>query len=402
MLPTICISFGGTHIEIGYLYEGGGYISSGHLNWREKLMEGALSYNAAALFRLTVQSLHQLMSVANIGSTTGYNLGISFPGPNTGGQWFSNNLTDDFRAGVQVEQHLIREMQEAGLRLPSAVVVTLDAQADAGAELYHPAGLLQDNMAGEGACVINVATGIAAGFICTRPRSSNSFFVARTEEEFRQLTRGEFDGGAGQLGRHLFVRTDRKTWKYKYAPAGQLPRRSPGRRLTDYLSGPAIAARVALRIATLGEEFPSDPTTATCVSLAREALEDRNEFDCLDDLTRLMRFSAAPVVRSLLAALSTKAEDSEAKRAMVANFQEEIADDWAGALRAWQEVDVWRAVNRNIVFSGGVGQNLFRDEDVAFRNRILCGLLAGTRISRSTLQDGCERATWYFHKEIFA
>lgn len=403
MLPTICISFGGTHLDVGLLSGELDYVSAGTLNWRTQLHAGSAPVDARALLALTVASVSRLTSRVRIGSANSYNVGIAFPGPCADGLWFSNNLTDDFRDGLPLDQLLGCAIVDAQLNAPARIVVTLDAQADAGGELHHPAGALRHSGPGTGACVLNVATGIAAGFICPEGQDGTSSFVARSEGDFDRLTGGRFDSGAGQLGRHLFAVDGGKSWRYCYEPAGRVRANVAGHRLTDYLSGPAVAARIALRLAAYPSNLSNDPSIAESVEFARTLPDRGTTFgDSLAEMTRHLRASVAPAVGSLLAAASAESGGLEPVNGMLSDFRAEIADDWSGALRTWQEIEGWSPVTRTIILTGGVGQNLFRAADPAFVGRIASGLLGGTRLVRSTLGDGCERATWFFHKEVFA
>lgn len=402
MLPTICISFGGTHLSVGLLDDEQGYVSTGTVNWRAQTNEWSPATDARALLAITVASLARLTSRILKYPAKDYNVGVAFPGPFDNGLWFSNNLTDDFRDGLPLEQLLRCAIRAAQLSAPANLVVTLDAQADAGGELHHQAGALWRAEPGTGACVINVATGIAAGFICPAGQGRSSCFVARSEEDFNRLTGGRFDAGAGQLGRHLFAVRGGQFWQYCYEPGGRVRSAISGHRLSDYLSGPAVAARFSLRLAALGDDIPTDDGVVASIEFARKLLDGRSPTaDSLAEMTRFLRASVAPAVRNLITAAGVWSGGSEARRRMLSDFRTEIADDWAGALRAWQEVEGWGRVNRSIVLTGGVGQNLFRAADPSFIRRIASGLLDGTRLTRSILEDGCERATWFFHKEVF-
>ncbi len=226
LLSAVCLSLGGTKLQVGALTQEGHFFSSPPLIWRKDPIlascfddpePGRFCHTLAAWVMEFLQQRGFALGDAAV-------VGIPFPGPQEGELWFSNNLTRVFRKGVALQ----REMAEALAQLagggPSpGVRVLFDAQCDAGGELYHPQGRLYTRSQADtspAATVLNIATGIAAGFVCDGR-------VLLTDQDFKEHVGASCDGGAGQLGRHLWYRPDVQRWEYQFLPVGRTPRLPP-------------------------------------------------------------------------------------------------------------------------------------------------------------------------------
>lgn len=405
MAMTICVSLGGSRLEVGLLSgqpNSPRYVGSGSVDWRRELIGSAPS--ARALCDV-VASLTAVL-FENLADAMGENLslGVAFPGPQANGVWFSNNLTDDFRGGVPLERLLKKALQERCGLVCSRLVILLDAQADAGGEVYHPDGVLRKCGPVESACVLNVATGIAAGFV----NAGCQWGVLHTTSEFKAATDGCFDDGGGQLGRHLFVSCDGE-WTYHYRPFGQTASDVSGIRMTDYLSGPALTARLAIELVCRGERVGDGRKEFSWVESEARRLCDHKKGDlpteaALLELGALIRANCRPVSRLVLAWADRSLEDSSTPcslRQALHDYHETVACDFGRALAVLQREHGWERFGRRIVMTGGVGQNLFARSGQSFMSRIGSFLHPDTVLVRSRVVGGGERAAWFFHRGVF-
>ncbi len=402
---TICVSLGGSRLEVGLLSDQPSsprYVGSGSVDWRRELIGSAASARAlcdvvASLTATLIENLTDAMS-------ENLSLGVAFPGPQANGVWFSNNLTDDFRGGVPLERLLKVALQERCNLMCPRLVILLDAQADAGGEVYHPDGALRESGPMESACVLNIATGIAAGFV----DAGCQWGVLHTTSEFKAATNGCFDNGGGQLGRHLYVSCDGE-WTYHYRPFGQTASEVSGIRMTDYLSGPALTARLALELVRRGERVGDGWREFSWVESQARRLCEHKEDDlqpdsALGELGALIRANCEPVSRLVLAWADRSLGDSSTPcslRQALHDFRETVACDFGRALAVLQSERGWERFGRRIVMTGGVGQNLFARSGQSFMSRIESFLHPDTVLVRSRLVGGAERAAWFFHRGVF-
>lgn len=417
MTVTLCVSLGGSRLEVGLMEDrasGSEYVGSGSVNWRVEMqrLSGTGAGSSKVLSELIGRSASLLIGQSRVGRTSGLNIGIAFPGPGTNKRWFSNNLTDDFREGVALDQILRRALSASCSPAKiQRLVIVLDAQADAGGELHHPMGTLVGLGQGESACVLNVATGVAAGFVSGTPQDSK-LRVLRTASDFASCTAGLYDEGAGQLGRHLIVSIDRRDWTYHYRPHGGMADRVDGVRLTDYLSGPALTARLGLHLAERCEGCRLDGGVelAWLLREARRLLTSTERVEqpqqgCVQvKLTAHVRSAPSSVSAVVLdwadRGISNPNTEPGLRRLLV-QFRDTVAGDFGKALATWQSVRGWDRLSRRIVLTGGVGQRLFRRSTEEFVSGIRSVLAPGTVLVRSSLEGGCERAAWFFHCDVF-
>jgi hypothetical protein len=336
-------------------------------------------------------------------------VGIAFPGPNVDGRWYSNNLTDDFRDGVRLEQIVRAALVRActGIEI-GQVIAVLDAQADAGGEVFHPDGALHRLIPGQGACVLNIATGVAAGFVTASVSDSGRPFVLRSAEEFSAFTARMYDNNAGHLGRHLVSNVDGAVWRYEYMPAGRLVADADSVRLSDVVSGPALAARWALRVIDRGldGDIHENAHISWLLKQARQNRDPRTNGDLRGHLglAAHIRKSHEPVSAEVLDWIDSVMVEPSAPtrtRTFLHDFRNEIARNLGGALACWQAADGWTNFRDTIVLTGGVGQKAFRRTDSTFLAQLRMPLATGTQLMRSTLEGGCERAAWFFDRGVF-
>jgi hypothetical protein len=400
---TLCISLGGSRLEVGLIVNIASepkYFGTGSVNWRQEL--ASVSPSARALCDLVTSLASKILKHSRQEFRKDLKIGVAFPGPHVGGTWCSNNLTDDFRDGIRLEGLLNEALgAEFGECLFRPVVV-FDAQADAGGELYHPDGVFKFHDPVSGSCVLNVATGIAAGFVDSKCR----WGVLHTSDDFKKSTLGRFDAGGGQLGRHLFVDPE-GNWSYHYRPFGQVPKNVPGIRMTDFLSGPALSARLVLEAVRLGKQVVDGAGVFEWVESEAKRLLDQSNGEILptlQEMSSLIRANPEPLSRLILAWADRALKDQDTPhslREMLFDFREIVASDFGRALAILQLEQGWDHFSHRIVLTGGVGQNLFVGSDQLFLPRISSFLSPDTTLVRSRLSGGGERAAWFFHRGVF-
>lgn len=394
-------------MEVGALTCDGAFLSSHEVLWRDSpafagfLDDVDTSRFCDALARQIDDFLEQQGYVL---SDVGI-LGLPFPGPRDDGLWYSNNLIRAFRGGVALE----REMADALSRLRGTgsvppVRVLFDAQCDAGGELYHPAGRLRshaDIAPPPTATVLNVATGIAAGFV-------KEGRVLIDDEDFRTHVDPAYDGGAGQLGRHLWYHPDGGRWTYHFCPRGQTPNvGAPAIRMSERLSGPALAARLLLLLGHNGL-FPhvdtwiaSDVTSLDVTELYR-LISDHDPDRDLASATQAVRGASRPVAGALLAWADDIycCGEPAAIASCIHTFATQVAAEFAGALNAWMGARGWAPFGHHLVLTGGVGIRFLALSDSvpgqSFPTALASGLPAGCRVERSQLQGAVERECYLF------
>ncbi len=411
-LPALCLSLGGTKIQIGALTEFGVCLSSEELYWRshpefqDSLQDDhAETFCRAVAGQVSLFLAHRGYRLDDVGV-----VGVPFPGPGVGDYWKSNNLTPAFQRepGVALARDLSCALAEASpWNAPPAVRVALDAQCDAAGELEHPLGRLRPAPGAAPvpkATVFNVATGIAAGFV-------KAGVVLVEDSDFAAIDKS-YDSGAGQVGRHLwYFPSDHSSagrWAYNFRPRGEQPARPPPAiRLTDYLSGPALATRLLLELGSM-EDFPQlpewDETQLTVAELARAhaALRQAGAANGLSGAVQRLRQAEKSVARAVLtwADRVYARNGSDPADKVVAAFARTVADDLAGALRAWMSAPGWEPFGRRIVLTGGAGIKFLASSDDDTRRGFL-SLLSGclrndSQIERSRLHSAVERECYFF------
>lgn len=404
-LPVVCLSLGGTKIQIGALPHAGECLHTPELLWRtEPDFAEALNHGDAADFcsALIARVRGFLESHGYALSDVGV-LGVAFPGPNNGQGWHSNNLTPPFArpAGVPLEDELIRAMHGLETALPQ-VRVALDAQCDAAGELRHPNGCLKDTQPTGSATVLNIATGIAAGFI----RDNR---VLSSDREFASID-GRYDSGAGHLGRHLWRYSEAggSRWEYHFQPRGGQIDPPPGAvRFTDCLSGPALAARLLLALMEsqdptespdwAGEEFGPVETRRH-----REVLQQLHETSGIRGAGQYMRGEAKGLAKAVLEwADRVYANDRSSKwSTAVTEFARTIASELGGALSTWLAAPGWLPFGRHVVLTGGVGIHFLKqsagDSERGFLQLLSRHVPSSVRLHRSKLSSAVERECYNF------
>ncbi len=400
-VQAICLSLGGTKLQVGALTEKNGFVSSPEIVWRsEKTFQECMDdpssqrfCQALAWFIQEFLDQHGL-SLAEVGI-----VGVPFPGPHTGRLWFSNNLTAAFRNGVDLEAELSVALSRlSSASLPPRVKVVFDAQCDAGGELYHPLGRLQGKGDSEGAnaTVLNIATGIAAGFV-----ENNQVLIE--DADFKRVVDVRYDAGAGQLGRHLWYFHDERLWRYCFLPFGQTPVIKDATRMTDRLSGPALAGRLLYRLGQSGllesDDWVSSDVPFSVISSVHKPISGKNlETDCAE-IACMIRASQLPLATALLHWADERMASSEPSRFgyVLQAFCQEVSRELAAALNTWLVAPGWRKFGRRIVLTGGVGiwflasTDYSADPSHAFPKLLEAELPPGCQVWRSRLSSATER-----------
>ncbi len=403
-LSVVCLSLGGTKLEVGALTRGGRFFSSPPLIWRRDSTFGDCvdDPGPGRFCRALAKWVADFLEQQGFALSDAATLGIPFPGPRKGELWFSNNLTRVFIQGVALEREMNRAVTAlTGSGGPRARVV-FDAQCDAGGELYHPDGRLTSFRQG-GATVLNVATGIAAGFV----RDSR---VLVTDGDFERRISPAYDSGGGQLGRHLWYYPETREWTYHYRPKGRTPHLpAPAARMTEWLAGPALAARLLHHLGQ--EDLPrrSDWTvSAVTFSRLREVQSEiRRRWLAGEPASSARYLRGIPDALSG-AALAWADEVASSERpadlaSQIVDFGREIAVDFAGALRAWMASPGWQLFGGRIVLTGGAGIRFLAGCDAmpekSFLRRLAGHLPAHCYIERSLLHGATEREAYFFYRQ---
>lgn len=405
-LSVVCVSWGGTKLEIGVLTREGAFRSSPRLYWREDpafagfVNDGDASHFCDASARWVSDFLKEhgyALSDTPI-------LGIPFPGPKNAELWYSNNLVHAFRRGVALESEMTDALlRVSGSKAPPLVKVIFDAQCDAGGELFHPAGWfafrsgVTPPLTGT---VLNIATGIAAGFI-------DEGRVLIGDEDFQSHVDGKYDGGAGQLGRHLFYHQHDQRWEYHFWPHGQLPQGTGSAiRMTDRLSGPALAARLLLQ---LGHNSLLSADTWTIPYVRFSQIEELYRVIASHQpdretaaATEAVRGASHPVAGALLEWADNiyRLGIPATIASCIHSFAIEIAAELAAALRAWMRSPGWERFGSHIILTGGAGTRFLASSDTipgrSFLHALRSRLGTACGVDRSRLLGATERECYLF------
>lgn len=405
-LAVVCLSLGGTKLQVGALTQEGVFLSAPEVLWRnDASFQEYLDHGYPIAF-CTQLSRH----IATFVEQQGFGLedvdvvGIAFPGPRNDDKWFSNNLTPAFRNGVALESAMTRALGSVGsANISPEVRVVFDAVCDAGGELYHPRGrLFIEELAS--ATVLNIATGIAAGYI-------SDGRVLITDEDFNRSVADCYDAGAGQLGRHLWYAPGSGEWRYHYRERGQIPQ-AEGTRMTERLSGPALGGRLLYRMGGLPNllsETWSDPDVPlSCVlDLYRNIKQLDPEDECAS-LAQQLRETSLPISTAMLrwadSCVSRDPVTSSAEGdavSMLQDFCAEVAGELGAALETWMTAPGWAQYGRRIVLSGGVGMRFLASTDGQGPDGGFLGFLRrhlprGCKLDRSQLINATERECYVF------
>ncbi len=401
-LPVVCLSLGGTKLDLGALTRDGAYLASAEIHWRDRPAFAGLMDNAdgarfcdallAEIEGFLLRNGYQLHQVGTIG--------LPFPGPCRDGLWYSNNLVRAFRNGLPFEQGmtaaLVRRL--GGGPLPGVRVLG-DAQCDAAGELRHPLGRLLDTT--QPATVLNLATGIAAGFV-SRGR------LLLTDDQFREQVDPGYDAGAGQLGRHLWYYPAEGCWRHHFQPGGGIPLvKEQAIRMTERLSGPALAARLLLLLGRRGllpkrEHWRDSTVTPADVEQLYRTIEALDPERHSARAAQVARAAARPVAGAVLGWADRVYHGGvpAAAALCLGQFAREIGAELAAALAAWLAAPGWAPFGAHIVLTGGVGIRFLAASDGVtgrcFIESLTAGLPPGSRVERSRLLRAAERESYIF------
>lgn len=386
----ICISFGGSHLQVG-LIDGQRYIGHPPINWRD-LMKRVKDPDADDLAAIAYSSFLKLVESEKLARQRTYSLGIAFPGPKSSDKWYSNNLTEDFKSGVDLLRLIRMSFEKHGVYLEK-VVCRLDAQADAGAEVYHPRGRLaleEQNSS----IVLNLATGIAAGFV-TPAGSGVKGRVLCSDNDISAFLGDRYDKGVGQLGRHILFSPRDGSCFYDFRLDGGTAFAPGTVRLSEYLSGPALVSRFGF----LKREVPPGENGFS-KNGPRFAYQGSTAEFCekLISSNHQVRQGGGRQVRQLINLLNLSAIDSQhLLHKHACWFREILIDDFSSLFSLLRTLDGWREFTSTIIVSGGLGQNLFATGSSDFFEEAALSSSAEVNVRRSILPDGCERAAYYFY-----
>ena len=401
---VVFVSLGGTKLQISAISEDLHVLSDGQIRWRgvPEFSNCLADETATAFCDALARSIRDFLQRHGRTWTDVGLIGFGLPGPCIGGRWYSFNLTKAFVDGVDLAGDFTRSVSALSGGLCPPVRVALDAQCDAGGELYHPLGRLNDlhrTGSARAGTVVNVATGIAAGFILEGK-------VLVTDEDFSRIS-AQYDSGAGQIGRHLWLHAKTGEWQYHYAPNGRVPSVSEATRMTELLSGPALAARL---LCLLGHNnclamLDWTDTQVTVEDIHRIWCELRVENDPTKRSQRVRR-EAKPLATAVLAwadQVYAHGLGAGSLPGLIRAFARDIAGEFANAIRAWAAAPGWRPLLQSVVLTGGAGINLFASADFDSQ-RSFCTILndalpSGITAQRSRLLDSAERGAYLFLRQ---
>ena len=391
---VLCLSLGGTKVQMGLLDADDRFDTDPEIYWRSALPYETPTQVFAAWL---VDEMSGFLGARGRNWDNVDVVGVPFPGPQLDGRWYSNNLPQEFVGGTRFDA-ILAESISMRTQCDIDVKVAYDAQCDAAGELYHPHGRLL-GFDGD-ATVINIATGVAAGFVADGE-------LLRTRADYHRI-HPSFDLMMGQLGRHLWWNEGARSWTYYPHGLGELPGSEQGlSRLTDRLGGPGLAARL---MRTLRAEGLVNATAAD----ADERLERAQLASEIEGLgvaagAYLMRRQPGTLVRTLLQWLDRaylrRAKGATDPVAILAErFMDSIIGELAQAISTFRDAAVgemypWRKFTGRIVLTGGIGIHLASGTDElpewAVVNRIARSL-PGVEIMRSALTSATERESYFF------
>ena len=405
-IQVMFVSLGGTKLKFAALNWRSELLTGDEIQWRGEtdfiacLPEEDPSHFCDALARRVSSFLRE-----NGGDWTDVRIiGMGLPGPCQDGRWQSFNLTRAFECGVELGPEFDHAVQRlTGEACSARTRVVFDAQCDAGGEVYHPLGRLHESPRStpcEGAAVINVATGIAAGFV-------KEGKVLITDEDFSTGVCPDYDGGAGQIGRHLWYRPHDMQWEYHYCPRGGIPSVNGAIRMTEYLSGPALAARLLLH---LGREnrLPSHDEWRNDKAELDEVLQTFDSLRTEPDMvkrSKILRQVGQPLSTAVLIWADGVHSTGwpEAAAGSITRFAQQVATDFAAALQRLTAAPGWEPFLRHVVLTGGVGVHFLASSDFDPAKSFLVMLkraLPTKLIQRSRLTDGAERGAYLFMHQL--
>ncbi len=399
LLSVVCLSLGGTKLEIGCLTQAGNFFSSPELHWRESPVFSGLvdDLDVSRFCDALAQWISDFLAEREYRLSEAKVVGLPFPGPKSQGRWYSNNLIRAFQQGVDLEREMTNALHRlTGSQGVPAVRVIFDAQCDAGGELYHPQGRLasQPQSSAPTAMVLNVATGIAAGFI-------KDGRVLITDEDFRSQVDPQYDGGAGQLGRHLWYYPSEGIWKYHFQPHGQMPPvANSATRMTERLSGPALAARLLIQL-THDRSLSAENWTVPEIPFPE--IEELCQTLALCDLAsaaQTIRRNSRPVAAAVLEWADEVYFKGASPASSVESFANQVATEFADAIDAWMSALGWGKFGHRIILTGGAGMRFLASSDSlperSFLNALEAALPSGCKIERSHLMGATERESYIF------
>jgi len=401
---VLCVGLGGTKIEIGLLTDDNRFFSSGEILWRSRpeFARHLDATNVAGFCSELVSLADSLLRKNSFAWSDIGVIGVPFPGPQSDKLWYSNNLTRAFLDGVALEEALITAVARLtpGSAVPD-VRVLLDAACDAGGELYHPEGRLYRQTTDRRASVINIATGIAAGYTVGGR-------ILLADDEVRALICADYDSGVGQLGRHLWYDPIKGGWSYHYRSEGLTPQvPPPAIRMTDYLSGPAVAVRLLHHLGDAGllaSVSGDEDTLAPLLHIYHEGLHG-SLAKWLVPAAQMLRTARAPLAGSLLSWLDAAYEGAFGEHALaVADaLVAEVVADFAGVVRAWIAAPGWRDWAGFIVLTGGFGLRFLARSDAqperSFCHRLEALMMPATKICRSRMHHATLREAYIFLRQ---
>lgn len=390
-LPVVCISLGGTKIEIGALTHHGVYLSSPEIKWRDspEFAGDEIQHFCSVL----IESVNKFLKRRGYKLSDAETLGVAFPGPQRGGRWFSTNLPKFFHdenGGANLEEELSKIIKNGP---KPEVKVIFDAQCDAGGEVYHAQGRLRFDST---AVVVNLATGIAAGLV-------KNGRVLIDNNDFRNNLGQDYDNGAGQIGRHLWYSEEKKQWNYHYRSGGRIPNRSTAGnssiRMTNRLSGPALAARILREFNKHG--LPLE-VIKFCDHVELQFCENVAQQEDLEDSVIMMRRAEGALSGRILSWADGAYGKNEPKEysQIIQMFAHEIAKELAEALNLWLSQPKWQDFKNHIILTGKAGSHFLVSADNtnrSFLTMLRDSLPANILVERSQLHCAAERESYLFH-----
>jgi hypothetical protein len=391
---VLCLSLGGTKVQMGVLDADGGFVTDPEIYWRSALPYETPTTDFAIWL---VAEMSRFLRARGREWQDIDVVGVPFPGPQLDAHWYSNNLPQEFVDGTRFDSILAQAIAQQ-TQVDVDVAVAYDAQCDAAGELLHPDGRLMT--VGGDATVINIATGIAAGFVADGE-------LLRTRVDYQQI-HASFDLTMGQLGRHLWWDEDAHAWTYYPHGLGELPdseRRVS--RLTDRLGGPGLAARLlrTLRGAGLVNATAADADER----LERAQLASEIEGLSVAEGAYQMRRQPGTVVRTLLqwldrAYLRRAGGATDSAAVLAEDFIEAVAAELGAAIETFRHAPIdgeqpWQRFTKRIVLTGGIGIHLASGADALPKWSMVDRMsrhLPNVDVTRSKLASATERESYFF------